>query len=234
MQTYFIHDNGERPYKVVIDKNKEVKIYKKKSEDIYEDNEFKIYKPLKIFIGKSLKNEMTLFSGGYGKDFNGNSILLQLTNKSYVYIGSTIYSFKNNSKIIDFLSPVGNNDVPYPYAIDTNGYYYLMLEKIKIRVPEKYDDCYRYYYQAQLMTPDLAFRTQPIFYSGILDFKIMNELYTMRWHPESSKDFKEMQKNLGKNISIKMVNGTIIKLTEKKYKEIMDEFNEKLQAIKFA
>ena len=239
MPTYYIHDNRRRPYKIIIDK-KQVKIYKKKEnkkediyEDKYEDKEFKIYKPIKIFIGKSPKNRMTIFSGGIGKSFDGNSILLQLTKYSYLYIGSEFYTFRTDSEIIDYVSPVGNNDVPYPYAIDSNNYYYLMLEKIKIKVPENYDDCYTYYYQAQLMTQDLGFNKKPIFYSGILDFLINNESYTLRWSSDSNKDYKRIQKDIGKNISIKLDDGKIIKLTEKSYKQIMDKFNEKLQAIKF-
>lgn len=152
----------------------------------------------------------------------------------YVYIGSEIFSFKTDSKIIDYVSPVGNNDVPYPYAIDANDYYYLMIEKIKIKVPEQYDDCYDYYYQASLMTPNIAFKTNPIFYSGILEFRINNEQYTLTYNQEPIKEFKRLQKDLGKNITIKLIDGQIIKLTDKSYKKIMDDFNEKLQSTKFA
>jgi len=233
MPDYFIHDNGRRPYKVTIDNNLNVNIYKNKSEDEYEDKVFKSYKPQKIFIGKSPKNNMTKFSGEYGKKFDGNSILLQFIKNSYTYIGSDIFSFKTDSEIINYVSPIGNNNVPYPYAIDTNDYYYLMIEKIKIRVPKSYD-CYNYYYYAQLLTPDLAFKKYPIFYSGILEFKINNQIYTLTYTPEPVLDFKRIQKNIGKNISIKMNDGKIIKLTVKSYKKIMDDFNEKLQAIKFA
>lgn len=235
MPNYLIHHNGSRPYKVVIDKEKNVNVYKYKSEDDYEDKIYKTYKPNKIFVGKSPKNKMTIFSGGHGKKFDGNSILLQMTKYSYTYIGSEIISFKTDSEIIEYVSPVGNNDVPYPYAIDENGYYYLMLEKIKIKVPEKYDDCYKYYYEARLLTPDIAFnKTYPIFYSGILEFKINNNKYTLTYDSEPIKKFKRLQKDIGKNILIKMVDGKTIKLTDKSYKKIMDEFNEKLQAIKFA
>lgn len=69
MPNYLIHHNGSRPYKVVIDKDKNVKVYKYKSENEYEDKEFKTFKPRKIFIGKSPKNKMTIFSGGHGKKF---------------------------------------------------------------------------------------------------------------------------------------------------------------------
>jgi hypothetical protein len=224
MPEYFIHNNFDRPYKVVIGVNKTVKIYKKKSFDLYEDKEFKIYKPIKIFIGK-IKNR--------NKKYDGNTILLQITKNSYTYIGNKIYTFTTNSQIIEYESPIGNNDVPYPYAIDSNGFYYLMIENVKIKIPMNYDDCYRYYYQARLITSDIAFNTKPIFYSGIIEFRINNEPYTLTWVIDAVKDYKRIQKYFSKNMSVKMINGNIIKLTEKKYKEIMDEFNEKLQAIKF-
>ena len=41
----------------------------------------KKYFPLQIFIGKSYKNEMTTFSGGYGDEWDGNSILLKIDKK---------------------------------------------------------------------------------------------------------------------------------------------------------
>ena len=100
---------------------------------------------------------------------------------------------------------------------------------VVLKVPNNYEDCYHYYYQANLMTIDLAFKTTPIFYSGILDFKINNDSYTMRWVPNSKEEFKRLQKVIGKNITIKAYNEKIIKLTEKKYIEIMNEFNQKLQ-----
>jgi len=88
--------------------------------------------PKKIFIGKSPLNKMTEYSGGHGPDFDGNSILLELkTYEGYLYlfIGLEVYDFKPLGKIVEYVSPVGNNDFPYPYAIDEFGNYYLMLEK---------------------------------------------------------------------------------------------------------
>ena len=71
---------------------------------------------------------MTKFSLGYGEKFDGNSILLKLSKNKYVYIGSLIYSFNAYNEITTFISPVGNNDVPYPYAIDEKNNYYLLSE----------------------------------------------------------------------------------------------------------
>ena len=156
-KSYFIHDNGGRPFIVYIKDQKDVSIYKKSDKYfVIEEENYKWmyinlvakYKPLKIWIGKSPKNNITLGGGGYGKKFDGNSILLQITKNNYVFIGSSIYTFEHKNKINKFISPVGNNDVPYPYAIDINNNYILFSEyKIMNDVPKKYiSDPYEYYY----------------------------------------------------------------------------------------
>jgi len=113
----------------------------------------KKYKIKKSFIGKSPKNKMTKFSGGYGPKFTGNTILLQLTPKDrYVYIGSEIYEFNFPEEIIKYTSPVGNNDVPYPSAFSEN-FALFMLDKAylpKADFPPKTDwkNAYDAFYKA--------------------------------------------------------------------------------------
>ena len=158
---YYIHDNGGRPFIVYVSSN-DVYIYQQPdntifSEEIYDldDDEpkwrytqlIKHYPILDIFIGVSPKNAMTKYSGGYGKYFNGNSILIQIDTHQYVYIGSQIYSFTAETTIIRYVSPVGNNDVPYPFAIDKNNNYYLLLENSIIKDIPKNIDPYTYYYK---------------------------------------------------------------------------------------
>jgi hypothetical protein len=159
-----IHDNGGRPFEVLVDKNG-VAVYKEvTSADYSDDSEedegsyydtpsFVFLNPAKVFVGNSPDNEMTRFSGGYGKEFDGNSILVNTEDNNYVYIGSEIYSFKSIAKIVEYVSPVGNNDVPYPYAIDVEGNVYLLLEKVallngKSKIKE---DPYQYYYNTLSM-----------------------------------------------------------------------------------
>jgi len=73
-----------------------------------------------------------------------------ISSGNYIYIGQCIYSFetKNKEKIIKFVSPIGNNDVPYHYAIGENNTY-LLLEKIYIvnSLLDLNDDIYQQYYQ---------------------------------------------------------------------------------------
>ena len=93
---------------------------------------------------------MTLFSGGFGRRYLGNSILLQVSKNKYIFIGYKIYSFLTNVQIVKFVSPVGNSTVPYPYAINSKGYYYFMLANKSIDVaivPRGFkNDPYDYYY----------------------------------------------------------------------------------------
>jgi hypothetical protein len=86
-------------------------------------------------------------------EFTGSSILLKQAKNTYIHIGIEIFSFKTNSEIIKFVSPVGNSDVPYPYAIDKDKNAYLMIENTVISNTKllelflkKYGEPYEYFY----------------------------------------------------------------------------------------
>jgi len=123
--TFYTHNNGGRPFKVQINKN--IIIINNNNNN---NQELYRYKFDNIFIGKSIKNKMTTFSGGYGDQFDGNTILLKIVNNDYIYIGNKIIKFKSIDEIVSYFSYVGNNDVPYPYAIDKIGNYYLINENL--------------------------------------------------------------------------------------------------------
>ena len=110
MQSYQVHDNGGRPFTVKIQNNQNIV-------DVFRTDNNQLvchFNPIKIFIGKSPLIPMTQYSGGYGAEFDGNTILLQITEYKYVFIGWKIFSFETDSEIVEYASPVGNNDVPYP------------------------------------------------------------------------------------------------------------------------
>jgi hypothetical protein len=84
----------------------------------------------------------------------GSSILLKLSANNYLFIGDTIFKFKtkNQDKILHFVSPIGNSDVVYPYAVGEK-YTYLLLADEKfiyldnsLLIPNKsvYDQYYAY------------------------------------------------------------------------------------------
>ena len=62
------------------------------------------------------------------KEYQGNSILLE-TKDNYVYIGTEIYEFNIDDEVINYYSPVGNNDVPYPIAIGNENVYFMLDKK---------------------------------------------------------------------------------------------------------
>jgi hypothetical protein len=98
---------------------------------------------------------MTEFSEGYGKYFDGNTILIKLKQNKYIFIGASIYIFTIDYEIIKYVSPIGNNDVSYPYAIDIKNNYYLMLDSVIIpknsmtNYSKSNFDPYNYYYNCE-------------------------------------------------------------------------------------
>lgn len=140
---YYTHNNGGRPYKVIV-KSDRVVIFDNNRETLL----FDYNNPIKVWIGESPATKMTRFSHGYGQKFLGNSILIETTANHYVFIGHNIFNFTTPYKIINYVSEVGNSDVPYPYAVDSNQQYYLMLEGLILEhVPSKNSaDPYGYYY----------------------------------------------------------------------------------------
>lgn len=158
---YTTHDNGNRPFRVIVDKDN-VHIYTyhiddedDNDEEIY-DNFIKSYKVKKVFIGKSI----TGFPIGDHKKkdskyFDGNSILLQITSNKYVFIGDTIYEFlmNNNDKVEKYYSMVGHSDVPYPIILGENNVYF-MLDRTYVNRDEfpidmknrDYENAYSFYF----------------------------------------------------------------------------------------
>lgn len=243
---YFIHDNGGRPFLVYIDKNN-VSIYKK-SDKYYIDDEsekdydnawmyialVKSYKAIKVFIGKSPKNKMTLFSGGYGAKFNGNTILIKMSKNKYIYIGEEIYSFETDNNIIKYVSPVGNNDAPYPYAIDNKGNYYLIIENVVIKnVPKKYkNDPYDYYFDYHLITADIGRlpSKQPMInhFNDIVKYSIDKDEYTLTYHPFPLVDYKRLIPSYGNKMYVIKTDGKKYELTKNMYVKIMKYFGKEL------
>lgn len=157
--TYYTHDNGSRPFKVVIkNKNincKELHIYGCNYIDTNEDAKYQDYvyydfitkyKVDKIFIG----NDPEKIYCDQLNSHHGSAIIAEIGKHKYVYIGDVVYEFETESPIIMFRSPIGNNDVPYPFAQD-NTFTYLMNEFVKLHnsdlltIGEPFDPYGRYY-----------------------------------------------------------------------------------------
>ena len=92
-----------------------------------------------VFVGCSPPTKSTIFSAGHGQQFDGNSVLLQRRKDEHgvvlcVCVSGAMPTETGRLKEIvvqcntlegrdirEYVSPLGNNDVPYHYAIDTAG-----------------------------------------------------------------------------------------------------------------
>ena len=89
-----------------------------KNEEYKFEKPFFSFEPKHIFIGKAKVCERTEFSGAVNYDFDGKAVLLECENNEYVYSsGLKIFIFKTDDKIIDNISLIGNNMIPYAIII---------------------------------------------------------------------------------------------------------------------
>ena len=107
-----------RYFVVIIDAN----VYGYKYEKYKFDPPFLSFQAKNIFIGKSKVCPMTEFSGaGVKIDFDGITFLLECENNDYVFISQLeIFNFKTDDKIIENLSHMGNNMIPWTFAVGEN------------------------------------------------------------------------------------------------------------------
>ena len=107
-----VYQNG--PYMVKYN-NKEAYIYKCDNNDKF-NKLLKKYKIKKIFIGKDK----------YYKKSKGNTMLLQISNNKYVFIGGNIYEFKTNDIINKYYSnTIAGKYYPQPIAVGNKNVYFL-------------------------------------------------------------------------------------------------------------
>jgi hypothetical protein len=158
-KAYLIHDNGGRPFRVVI-KPTAVEVYKrdKKSKGAEESDEAEAFSVLidtfpakKVFVGKSSGMcEMCDHPAKQAKQFEGNSILVQTAANKYVYIGHEIFSFELKDEVDKYYSPVGHSDVPYPLILGKENVYFLLDKQYVPRdmfpKSQVWEDAYRPWY----------------------------------------------------------------------------------------
>jgi predicted secreted acid phosphatase len=99
--------------------------YEEKTDNYLIGKKIKSVNYKKLFVGDNLLKFKNYAKKGQEK---GNTILLQITDNKFIYIGEMIKIITlKNDMINSYISPVGNSDVPYPYIIGKN-YTYLILE----------------------------------------------------------------------------------------------------------
>lgn len=154
LQTYEIHSNGGRPYTVEVTPHL-ITVYENIfDEDAEDENEMwkqgdviLSFKYLSVFIGDNDLEDHDYAPKG---EAVGNSILVRRYGGRYTYIGSNIYTFspQQGDRIVSYYSPVGNSDVPYPYAIgQKNAYFMLDQKSVPIEHIDDSRDGYDQYYE---------------------------------------------------------------------------------------
>lgn len=131
MKTYEIHHKGQRPFSVEVDEH-ELRIYTQLWDN--ENEYWAIHKLIyhtpyvRIFIGD---NQLQLDGFARKGLYPGNSILAQLSDQVYLWIGSYVCTFEVEDEIQSFFSPIGESDLSYPYAIGKKEVYFF-LDPVKI------------------------------------------------------------------------------------------------------
>ena len=247
---YMTHDNGSRSFCVYVSSktkkanpNPKVDVYKASKEGFSEKEYGKphtydlrsiakiyripvgSYQPERVFVGRSPKNPMTSYSGGYGRRFYGNSLLLAMDTAKgiYLFIGERIFSFQSEAPITKFLSPVGNNDVPYPYAIDRKGNYYLMIENVVLPISKKAllensDPYGGYYYKIKEAMGESL---------GIEKFTVGKERFNFTSTVDPGTDYDRLTKDFGTPVRLKFKGEKRAKsVTKDEYVKIIKDYNE--------
>lgn len=127
-QLYETHDNGGRLFRVFVDKTAHIAYITSIDSEDFNVNVRIAFR--RVFIGKS--NKGALYNG---PDYDGNSILFEIDHNEYLFVGDHICRFHASHPIRKFSSPVEGNDVPYPFAVDTKGDYYLLTSSARVKIP---------------------------------------------------------------------------------------------------
>ena len=235
---YWTHYNGGRPFHVHVHSNAE-----RTYVEVFRDKNCVFAQFVtKVFVGQSLSSDNV----SYDSYFDGNSILLHIEKDEYVFIGDSIYSFESYSKIYDFNSQVGPNDVPYPYAIDISNNTYLFAFNVVLH--GVYDDPNEQYLKSDLITPDTSRVKQindkwvqdPILplcnFENVTKFYIGNQMYTLRYSPHASTEYDRITRPNFNNqkqqvsqdddiLELSIVQNNINKtLSKKEYISFMERF----------
>lgn len=232
-QVYLIHDNGSRPFRVTVRPRNIVHVELNMDDiegpDTYCGPSVNLtINADEVFIGESPRCDMTIWSGGHGPNFKGNSILVKEGEK-YIHIGSCIFEFYAKARIIEYVALVGNSNVPYQHAIDKEGNAYLFAERVIIlsattltmtHADDMYD-IYRYYYDNHYLTP----HDGHVGYAGITAYRIGDENHEMTYHPNAKWLFNWSRGEgpVHEEMTI-MIDGAEIELFQHTYCDLMNKF----------
>jgi len=120
---YEVHNNGARPYTVEdFPGKKHVVIYK----NDYDDNDVKNQKKVAAFNYVNLWTSNPK-SDAFGEWEKGNTVLIQKDASTYMVVWYDLLEFRLDSgdSVEEYMSYIGNNDVPYAWIIGNKRIYFL-------------------------------------------------------------------------------------------------------------
>lgn len=135
-KTYYPHWNMTKPFRVTIGKDAIcIKKYNLSlGEDEYnsgvdyDDSDEDIVDPYDIEVLNLLSGEFKGYWYGFDSsvyESHHNTILIKLNDHKYIYVSGNVIQFETTEPIIDYISCMGNNDVPYPVAYSDNYVYFI-------------------------------------------------------------------------------------------------------------
>lgn len=159
VKSYFIHDNGGRPFRVEVS-GKNVEIYygspaklpngTSNYDTLDYSNLVKKLTVKEIYVGQSNCISAPNTCGAFGK---GNTVLLHVSRNKYIFVGESIYEFTMDDEVDKYYSLIGNNDVPYPVLLGTKNVYFMLdremipREVFKVNMSNvEWADAYQYFY----------------------------------------------------------------------------------------
>jgi hypothetical protein len=105
----------------------------------------------------------------------GNTMLFELPNKSYIFIGDEIYAFRAKDRIEAYRSDMGNSSTPYPFAVGGK-FVYLMLEHAvvpKSKLSNEVDPYVQFYANGKI---GRVIKTRVIMHAPPWDRRVWSEL----------------------------------------------------------
>lgn len=141
---YQVHDNGGRPFTVLVDEQVRGRVRVFNTRTRKDASGFPEYCGPDVYLRKPPRADElvlawenlariwvaqcpSLYAGE--SESIGNSLLLALPDSGngheYIHIGYNVFRFRTREPVIDFESPIDNNDVPYPAALSENEGFFL-------------------------------------------------------------------------------------------------------------
>lgn len=218
---YINNDTFEREYNHVLTIHNPLKVFIGKDVrynkiNHYIEHDAEIKEKINLGVERPRESQAHEESKEYYNDkYDGNTILIQTEKNMFIYIQRDIEEYIIDDTILDYYSPIGNNDVPYPYAIGEKNIYLFTLygkyiEKSKIRYMNdpNYDyltliwslDIYPYVKsQKELKDSGKEYNKKTEDYESLFDRKNFvdgDEYIIAIWKYFNDKDYEEKIKKL--------------------------------------